>query len=250
MNIHRFNNYNNILPTQQVSQQHKTKTGLHYSNIDGTPTQSAPSFKGKENKFWEWIGKFFSKIYGEKVYNSTALQNLSEKLAKMNLGDMTTHMAVLGSTITSGVYVSKTLKSDKIEDENKPALAANQAACWAIPTVGAYWADKKLKGLFKKWEYKYAGFNDQRNALSNMTPKELKEAEKQLALRKGLFRSLASITVFTLIYRFITPVLVTPFTNNIGNYLNKRKKSKALLQQQNAIKAEPIQNDKKINMAA
>ena len=250
MNIQGFNNYNNILLTKQVSK-NKANTDFPYSNTVGTSPQNSPSFKRKENKFWEWIGKSFSKMYGEKVYNSTALQTLSEKLAKMNLGDMTTHMAVLGSTITSGVYVTKTLKSDKIEEENKPALAANQAACWAIPTVGAYWVDKKLKGkIFKKWEYKYAGFNDQRNAMSNMTKDQLKEAEKQLALRKGLFRSLASITVFTLIYRFITPVVVTPFTNKIGNYLNERKKSKALLQQQNAAKAEPIQSDKKINMAA
>lgn len=244
MNIQGFNNYNNM-----ALNNYSRKNRIQYETL--APEQqsitSTPSFKGKEeSKFLKWLGKTFSKFYGEKVYNSERLQTLSEKLAKMNLGDITTHMQVLGSTITSGVYVSKTLNNDKIESENKPALAANQAACWALPTIGAYWTDKKLRNKIKNREYRYSGLNDQKHALSNMTKEQLKAAEKKLAFRKGLFRTLASTVVFTTIYRFITPVFVTPFTNKFGNWWNNHKKAKKAQE----VVMTPNYDNKKLSTAA
>lgn len=245
MNIQGFNNYNNLLAnnyTQQKRVKNETPANSQPESMN------SPSFraKGKENKLWEWVGKQVSKIYSEPAYNSEKIQTICEKLAKMNLGDMTTHMTVLGSTITSFIYMLRTWKNDKIEQDDKPALIANQGACWALPTVGAYWADSKFKDKFKKWEYRYAGLNDQRNALSNMTKEQLKEAEKNLAFRKGLFRSLASLVVFTTMYRFVTPVLVTPFTNKVGNWYNERKKA----QKTQEVVMTPNYDDKKLSTAA
>lgn len=250
MNIQGFNNYNKFAMNNYAPQKRiKDET---FSSVQ-TESAASPSFKarGQENRFWEWVGKHVSNIYSKPAYNSEKVQTLCEKLAKMNLGDITTHMTVLGSTITSFMYMFKTWKNDKIEQENKPALIANQGACWALPTVGAYVADSKLKNKIKKWEYRYAGLNDQRNALSNMTKEQLKQAEKDLAFRKGLFRSLASIAVFTTMYRFITPVFVTPITNKVGEYFNNRKKAKAAAQQ-TALEVEMKTNteNKKLSTAA
>ena len=42
---------------------------------------------------------------------------------------------------------------------------------------------------------------------------------------KGV-RALAALAVFTLIYRYATPVLITPIANKIGDKLNERSKAK------------------------
>ena len=39
---------------------------------------------------------------------------------------------------------------------------------------------------------------------------------------KGI-RTLASITIFAIIYRYLTPVLITPFANKIGDKWNASK---------------------------
>ena len=52
-----------------------------------------------------------------------------------------------------------------------------------------------------------------------------KEMEANLGNKLKGIRVLASLSVFTLIYRFATPVLITPVANWISNKINENKKA-------------------------
>ena len=52
--------------------------------------------------------------------------------------------------------------------------------------------------------------------------KILKSLNKKVA---GV-RTLASLAVFTIIYRYATPVLITPIANKIGDRINAKKEEK------------------------
>lgn len=172
------------------------------------------------------IGKMFSNIYSEKLMNSNRLQNISEKMSKWHLpGNMTEHLAVLGSALTSGVYMQRTLTNKDMNPDKRRTLSINQAMCFVIPTIGGYTVNHMLNGKIKEAEYRYAGLKEQAKKLNtNMSKDEIKNFEKLTGSRLKNFRALAGLAVFTLIYRYITPVAVTPLANKIGNRINEKKK--------------------------
>ena len=75
-----------------------------------------------------------------------------------------------------------------------------------------------------------------------------KEAEekaiKSIATASKGMPVLASLTVFTFIYRYFTPVAVTPIANYIGNKLVENK-NKQKAHSVNLAKLEPIANEDK-----
>jgi len=64
-------------------------------------------------------------------------------------------------------------------------------------------------------------------------------ATKQI---KGV-RTLAGIATFTMLYRYLAPVAITPAANKIGEKINKKKKQKAMLRNQrlNAQRVQVLQ---------
>ncbi len=58
--------------------------------------------------------------------------------------NMTTHMAVLGSTLISGLYIVRTLSNDKLDEKRRKTLAINDALTWVVSTAGTYWLNGKL----------------------------------------------------------------------------------------------------------
>ena len=182
------------------------------------------SFKGKkETALGRWISEFYGKHYGRKVMNSEKIQNVSEKMSNIP-GEMTEHMATLGSILTSATYMYKTLNNKDLDSDKRKTLAVNQGLCCVIPTIGAYTVSKLLSKFKKNAEYKYCGLKEQQIALGQISKEEAKELKKTFGDKLKGFNALTSLITFTLIYRYITPVAITPVANWIGRKLNGEDK--------------------------
>jgi len=181
--------------------------------------QNNISYKGKFNdKLTDWTAK----VYGKHIANSEKLRNVCENLAKKNVGDVSTHLQVLGSAITSTAYMTSTMKNKNFDKDNARTLAVNQGLCFVVPTIGAYVTDHYVADIKKNMEYNYAAKLEK--TLINATP----EQKAKILANKGKklkgVRTLLGILTFTMLYRYVTPVAVTPFANKIGNWLNNKKK--------------------------
>ena len=151
--------------------------------------------------------------------NSEKIQNVSETLAKIP-GEMTEHMATLGSVLTSATYMYKTLNNKDLDSDKRKTLAVNQGLCCVIPTIGAYTVSKLLSKFKKNAEYKYCGLKEQQIALGQISKEEAKVLKETFGDKLKGFNALTSLITFTLIYRYLTPVLITPVANWIGRKLN------------------------------
>ena len=192
------------------------------------------SFKGKNNNkkssfFERFIAKPLSKAYGKPLYESERALNLAGKLMKIP-GKMSTHMATLGALLTSAVYIQQTRKKKELDADRRRTLAINQALCFVIPTIGAYLVDNALKDWIKKKEYRFSGLQEQKIAIAKLENRmdDVNALETGLGKKLNGVRILAGLATFTLIYRYIAPVLITPAANKIGEHFNERKKAKAI----------------------
>ena len=193
------------------------------------------NFKGKEpeagiiRRAWEAlmdkVGQFLGKLYGKPLIESPTLQKLSASLSKLP-GNLTQHMTAFGSLITSSVYMQQTLTNKELDPDRRRTLAINQGLCFFVPTAAAYTVDRGINSWVKKNEYRYSGQYQHDIDIAKLEGKDAKEiADKAVTLSKKLkgFRTLASITVFALIYRYFTPVIMTPVANWFGDKVNAKK---------------------------
>ena len=211
-------------PTQQeqvVAQQANSQ-----DVTNKTAEENNVSFKGKGvPKKTNWFTKKMAEWYGKPLIESEKAAKLSEKLANMP-GDVTQHMATLGSLITSSVYVQRTLSNKDMDPDRKKTLAVNQALCFVVPTIAAYTVDNMIKNKVKKIEYRYSGLKEHEAAIARINGKDAKAITDSLGKKLKGVRILAGLATFTLIYRYITPVAITPIANTIGDKLNARAKAK------------------------
>lgn len=221
-------------PVEQKVEQQPVKDATEKVAFKGqsdNDSQNSVSFKGNVPKpkqgLMDKIGQFFAKAYAEPLkFGQGWLQRFSEWAGKMP-GNMTQHMATLGALITSGVYVGRTLTNDKLDKERRSTLALNQSLCWVVPTIGAYTVDSLLKKSFKNTEYLFRGIMNQQLATGKITEKARDKFIEKLPGRVRNVRTLTTLLTFTLIYRYITPVIVTPAANWLGDRMNARKHAKA-----------------------
>ena len=179
------------------------------------------NFKGKDGGgIKNWFVKQFGELYGKPLIENESVHNFSKKLSKLP-GSVTEHMSALGSLITSSVYVHQTLTKKDIDPDRRRTLAVNQALCFIVPTIAAYTVNKLINSWVKNKGYRYSGLNQSKIDIAKAENKELAGiSQKQLGKRLKGIRTLAAITVFTLIYRYATPVIITPIANWIGDKWN------------------------------
>ncbi len=192
-------------------------------------TNNNVSFKGKtpDSKKASWLTNFLAKHYGKPLLESDKMRSFSKWLTKVP-GDTTEHMAVLGSLIQSSVYVNRTLSNKDLDNDRKKTLAINQGLCFVIPTIAGYTVNNALDDAVKKVGYRYNGLMNQK--IANLKNSGNEEAAKQAEkIAKGLgkkmkgVRTLAKLASFTLIYRYLSPVLVTPVANKLGDKFFSKK---------------------------
>lgn len=207
MRIQSINNY------QQYNVNNRRYNNNNTQNIDNK--ENSVAFK---SKFWDKVGKVFGEKYAEPMYNKEWVHKTSQKLSKFP-GQMTQHMSVLGSLLTSGVYMEQTLTKKDLDSKRRKTLAINQGLGFIVPTFLGYWVDNKLGEKNKKLEYRYAGIQEQKKALGQISAEKAAELEAKLGSRLKGFKTLATLLTFTLIYRFVTPVAITPVANWLGRKL-------------------------------
>lgn len=153
--------------------------------------------------------------------NITDKSNIIKEL-KARPKRLFSHLIVLGSALMSGFYVSKTLNNDKLDSKKKKTLAINQTAVFALSTVMAYTFDDMIS---KKTEAIKAKFKKINEAAIDIkcTAEEKSLASKKIDIHLKGIEAAKKILIFTTMYRFIAPVIVTPLANAIGNRLNEKK---------------------------
>ena len=212
MRIQNINNqqYNNFQKYNQTNNQNNINN--HYN----------PNFR---SKFWDKVGKVYGEKYANKMLDQEWIHTLSGKLAGASKW-MTQHMATLGSVLTSSVYFYQTVTNKNLEPDKRTTLGINQIGCCLIPSVCAYAVDYKLKDFNKNIEYRYSGLKRQQMALGQLSPEKCEQLTKSLGTKLKCFGALMGLLTFTTIYRFITPVGITPLANWAGDKYLAWKRSK------------------------
>ena len=231
---------NNENPTPEISFK-----GVEQPQDEPTK-EGNPSFKaGKKpdksiiKKFLDWIGEKMAKLYGEKLINSDRMANISAKLSDVP-GGLSQAMQAFGALLTSGTYVARTVNNKDLDPEKRKTLAINQTLCWIVPTIAAYAVDRSINDFVKKKiEYRYSGLQQQKAAVEKLkgNAKASEEILGSLSKKVAGVRTLASLAVFTIIYRYATPVIITPIANKIGEWNSNRQKAKIAKNENQTAKA-------------
>lgn len=248
LNTNKFNsqyykNKNTVLNNQNkysaFSNQPAFKGGFE------APTSStllSPFKKGME-RLTDWIAR----NYTAKLYESKLAAFLAKRTDKLD--SVVDHMQVIGSVIISGMYMLMTLKNNQFDDEKaKHTLMINQGLTFGVSTIGSYLIDGMLN---KKWNKFTMNYAIKRTGDADLETKLAQYKEKCKAagkLKSGLVEYLGDknevhfnpdlagkvkgmgilkkLAVFGTVYRFISPVAVTPLANMIGNKLAESRDSK------------------------
>lgn len=232
-NLYQNNKANNPLKAYS-----NTQPSFGSISVPGKSKLLAP-FNNAMDKFTDWIAK----NYTAKIYESKFAEYLAKKTE--NLGSVVGHMQVLGSVIISGMYMTQTLRNKQLDEERKKTLAVNQGLTFVVSTFLSYLIDKKIDNKWEKLTAKYAASRSGEpkilEKLAEYNEKCKKEAEaagitfkkkglvdlfndekggfhnSQLAKRITGMGVLKGLLVFGTVYRFISPVAVTPVANWIGD---------------------------------
>ncbi|MBO6273324.1 hypothetical protein J6O48_11170 [bacterium] len=195
-------------------------------NLSGAPAfQGAPkvnkSTLGAAGSLWSGVKEGLDKgwdnfiengviKYGLKpVMNSKFMNWFADKTA--NVGNMPSHMATAGSIVTTYFYANRTKKTlNKDEEQKKRAktLVLNQWMVTAVSTAGAYGINGALGKISKNLGYKF---------------REANQDCPKLAKRMKGFDIAKQLLIFTVMYRYIAPVIVTPVASKISKLVANRK---------------------------
>ena len=164
--------------------------------------EANPSFKGAGAVVTEGIAKGVGKIADKKGF-----RNFVEWLGKKD--QWFPHLIAAESLLLSGFYMQQTAASKRIEKDQKPAMIINQGITALACTAGAYLIDGKVNKMLDKFKGVYKRVNPQME-------------QKLLDKRLGAIRLLGPLVIFTTIYRFVGPVILTPVANYISEKIQKK----------------------------
>ena len=167
--------------------------------------QSTPSFKGAGALVTEGIAKGVGKIA-----DTNGFKKFIEWFKEKN--NWFPHLIAAESLWLSGFYMQQTAKSKSIEKDQKLPMILNQGITAGLCTVGAYGLDGVINKKLDKYKEVY----------QKMNPQLTKEVMNRRLI--GI-RLLGPIVIFTTIYRFVGPVVVTPIANWISEKIQPHKKS-------------------------
>ncbi|MCD8378342.1 MAG: hypothetical protein LUB59_06105 [Candidatus Gastranaerophilales bacterium] len=226
----------NISPINAMTRNTNLNSGVN-AQINSGMTNSAPNFTAapklnpsyfsKSNAFLsetkKGAGKLWEKFIDNAIVkpivvplmNSKAMGKLADKSAKTN--NMAAHMSTAGSFVTTAVYANRTLNNDNLDKKRARTLALNQVLVTTVSTLGAYTINDKLGKFSKNLGYKF---------------REANQGNKNLTKRMQGFNIAKQLLIFSVMYRYVTPVLVTPLASKLSKCIdNKREENK--LKQQN-----------------
>ena len=171
---------------------------------------SAVAKAGKAKEVYDGlIEKAARKLVAPILEKDEKFINFIEKTA--NVTDMPNHLSTLGAAATSGFYVRSTLKNEKLQKKERQTLALNQALVFVVSTAGAYFANDKINKVVDNIKYKYIDYN---------------QHNPKLGSRLNGFKTASGLLVFAMMYRYISPVVVTPIASGISKAIRGHKEAK------------------------
>lgn len=169
------------------------------------PASAGKSIKSVYNNFLEWGAK---KVVSP-VVNSDSMSKFADKTASIK--NMPIHLSTLGAAATSAFYVKSTLQNEKLAKKERKTLALNQALVFGVSTAGAYTVNKSLGKIIDNIKYKFIEYN---------------QGNKHLGDRINGFKVASGLLVFAMMYRYISPVVVTPVASWISKKVGEHKAAK------------------------
>ncbi len=194
-------------------------------NFQGGAPKIKPSMFSKTNAMYQDAKKYVDKKWDSFIENGVIKRVLqpvmnSKFMAKFadnsaNMKNLPSHMATAGSFVTTYFYASRTLRTlNKDEEQKKRAkvLVGNQVMVTGLSTVGAYGLNGFLGDFSKKLGYKF---------------REANQGHPKLSTRMKGFDIAKQLLIFTMMYRYVAPVIVTPFASKLGKVVENYKAKKA-----------------------
>lgn len=234
--------FNPTKATSQYNYNNSNKNNVYaaQTSFEGIKLPMSSQFltpiKKGANKLFDGISKHYTKP----VFESPIALWLSKQ---DKVGQIVNHMQTLGSFIISGMYMLQTYRNQSMNEDRKKTLMVNQGLTLAASTLGAYTIDGALAGLWdrkvalryakeflndEKFPEKFAKYNEKLKAefladAANVG-KKFKPAtvgqyvskvvkNPALSYKLGGLDILKSLAVFGTVYRFLSPVAVTPIAN-------------------------------------
>lgn len=233
------------------------QTNNYKNNVRDNNRQTFGAKLPEKSKFlapyYKFVDKSTNKIakyYTAKLYESPLSAFLAKHTEKLK--SVVDHMQVAGSIVISGMYMSQTLRNNQLDPQKRKTLAINQGLTFIVSTILSYIIDQRLDNNWEKLTRRYAAVNletdvdtlNKKIELWNIENKKKFDAKvligdigkdekfragqiadyvektmKNTSLAKELkgMGVLKKLLVFGTIYRFISPVAVTPIANWIGN---------------------------------
>jgi len=184
---------------------------------------SAPSFKGGTSNFAElairtakgnkkildkynyFVEEILAKRVIAPIVNSKPMQKIANK--SVDIENMADHMATAGSVVTTSTYALSTLNNEKMEKKPRRTLALNQVMVTLLSTIGGYTINNSIANYTKNLSYKFSDVNQHLPV-------------SKLNKRVAGFKVAQKLLTFSLMYRYVAPVLVTPMASKIGKAIN------------------------------
>ncbi len=229
MQIQKINTANSSMNHNKHNCRNVQKTFNEVTFCGGNP--GGGNFFNPLKKIFSFIPKSYNNIMDKLsvpiAKGFTKFLELKPTKSFVNLikksNNLVSHLNVLTSIVLSSFYMIKTLKNDEFEPERKKTLAINQAGTCILSTILAYSFDKLANNKIDEFTNKFMAAN-LKNELVNNLSDQIK-VNKNLSNYKAGIKAAKSIMIFGTVYRFISPVLITPISNTISNKLNEKQKS-------------------------
>ncbi len=133
----------------------------------------------KCNDGYDKIGEFFANKVIPPLFDNKTTDRITNAVKESD--NLFSHFLAIGSLITSGMYIYKTLSMDesKMDKDRKKTLAVNQFLTFVLSTAGAYMLDSSLSDWWSKMTVRYAAnqCNDENLTLVDEYNKELAKAK-------------------------------------------------------------------------
>lgn len=222
---------------------------------------SSSSFFAPLNKAYDGFTDKIAEHVTSRFVNLKPLNWLADKFKNTN--NLFQHCLTVGSVVTSGLYMQRTLVNKDLDKDRRNTLAVNQGLTLVASTAGAYALDKYIKGWWDNVTAKFAGhllndgdfytkFKQDKDAIVaenkrlKDTKAELKSLPKvdKLVKNHSYYKSLTeknadilmkkikgmsplrTMIVFGFVYRYFVPVAVTKPANKLCDMYLKNKKAK------------------------
>lgn len=208
------------------------KGGLH-SRAYNALTEGLAKGLGKfaDTKFVKSSVDFFNGESKNKIARSIGKAlNIKEKWFQ--------HAIAAESIYLTSAYMYNTHKSKAIPDDQKRPMMVNQVLVTTLCTALGYTVDNKISKVFNKAKSIFTatnvikiaeGMKDQvSTAVKNAKSKGAIDAAIKLPLKhaNGIangISKLKSVLVFGFIYRYFSPVFITPIANRVSEMIDKKK---------------------------